>query len=317
MNSYNLLSLDEDQINFSEDLNDSFNNIDSNNLFKNEFDFLLPSNQKDNIFSDEYKKIVLPKFEEENDNDSSNTIYYEINPKNSNNDTFNSTKNNSFSPEISISDNMKNIIFKTVLHQKRGRKEKNVTIGKKYHGSGDFDNIQRKIQVSFINFLINLANDAIKSILGKESKFIFKDVKYIFKKVVNHNYVEKLKKCKYSNIVQMKVSPKNRSYNENSNKETYFKICQISPELKSFFDKNYLYIFQKYFCEVKNNQNIIDFDGLKIKLSKNTKGLMDLLIKNGDRKQIFLDVVKNVYFRELNYLGNEENNNQSLFIISH
>ena len=318
MESSSLITIVEEPTFYNHDSNDSFISINNNYFFKNEDDFMLPFNQKEHIFSDEFlfnkildfKKYETGKF----DNDTSKSIYYEENPKNILNE---STNNNSNIPDNSLNEISNTVTFKTILHQKRGRKEKDVKIGKKYHGSGDFDNIQRKIQVSFINFLINLANDAVKSILGKESKFIFKDVKYIFKKVVNHSYVEQLKKSKYSDIVQMKVSPKNRSYNEDSNKKTYLQLCNISSEIKNFFDKNYLYIFQKYFCEIKNNQNEIDFDGLKIKLSKNTKGLYDLLKKNVDRKDLFLDVVKNVYFRELNYLNKDEIKNQNPFIISH
>ena len=309
----NLITINEESTFYNQESNNSFYRINNNNLFQIcEENCMFPF--EENIFSDGFRlnKFLI----QEIDDDSQKSIYYEKNDKNECQYSIKST-NNSIILENSINEISKNVTFKTILHQKRGRKEKNVKIGKKYHGSGDFDNIQRKIQVSFINFLINLANDAVKSILGKESKFIFKDVKYIFKKVVNHNYVEKLKKSKYSDIVQMKVSPKNRSYNEDSNINTYLQLCNISQEFKTFFDKNYLYIFQKYFCEIKNNQNEIDFDGLKIKLSKNTKGLYDLLKKNVDRKDIFLDVVKNVYFREINHLNKVEIKNQNPFIIDH
>lgn len=302
MDSLNKLSLFENTEDFNgQYLNESFNSIILDNYSKNEFDLLFPQSHIEKIFSDKIGFFDLSKIDlEEIDNQHG----YTINPI-----------NNSIS-ETSISDNNKNISFKTVLHQKRGRKEKNEKKGKKYHGAGDFDNIQRKIQVSFINFLINLANDAIHSVLGKESKFIFKDIQYIYKKVVNHNYVENLKKSRYSDIIQIGVSAKMKSYNENLNKETYLQVSKISPELKNFFDMNYLYIFQKYFCEIKDNLEIVDFDGLKIKLSSNTKGLYDLLKKNTDRKEIFLDAIKNIYFREINYLNKKEIEKKNLFITS-
>ena len=302
MDSLNKLSLFENTEDFNgQYLNESFNSIILDNYSKNEFDLLFPQSHIEKIFSDKIGFFDLSKIDlEEIDNQHG----YTINPI-----------NNSIS-ETSISDNNKNISFKTVLHKKRGRKEKNEKKGKNYHGAGDFDNIQRKIQVSFINFLINLANDAIHSVLGKESKFIFKDIQYIYKKVVNHNYVENLKKSRYSDIIQIGVSAKTKSYNENLNKETYLQVSKISPELKNFFDMNYLYIFQKYFCEIKNNLKIVDFDGLKIKLSSNTKGLYDLLKKNTDRKEIFLDAIKNIYFREINYLNKKEIEKKNLFITS-
>ena len=76
------------------------------------------------------------------------------------------------------------IAFKTVLYHKRGRKKEKKSCNS-LHSSGDFDNIQRKIQVSFINFLISLANDAIKTLIGKQCKFYFKDIMYKYKKKAN------------------------------------------------------------------------------------------------------------------------------------
>ena len=102
----------------------------------------------------------------------------------------------------------------------------------------------------------------------------------------------------------MSVSTKIKSYRENSNKETYMEICTISPELENLFDKNYLYIFQKYFCEIKSKQNIVDIDGFKIKLSPNTKGLDYLIRKNIDVKEKFNETIKNVYFSGKNYSNN-------------
>ena len=201
-------------------------------------------------------------------------------------------------------DDFNNKIFTTILHHKRGRKENmnNKKINKKIHSSDDFDNIQRKIQVSFISFLVRLANDALKTIFGKKTKFHFKDVKYELKKIVNHNYIEQLKKRNYSDIMQMKISPKNKKFCEDANKDTLDAVCKKSEILKNFFGKNYLYIFQKYYCTIiNNNKNKIDFDGLEIYLSPKTKTLYNLLIKNEANKEKVNNVVKDVYFSGFNY----------------
>ena len=197
------------------------------------------------------------------------------------------------------------INFKTVLHHKRGRKEKagvNKNKSNKYHGLDDFDNIQRKIQVHFINFLIGLANDILRKIFGKKNKLHFKDIKYNLKKIVNLKYVEYLKQCKFADILQMKISPKNKKFGENSNKNTYLKACDSSEELKNKFDKNYLYIFQKYYCDIKKTDKNIDFDGLKIDLSSKTKGCFDLLERNSVYKDKFINAINLVYFSDVNYL---------------
>ena len=103
----------------------------------------------------------------------------------------------------------------------------------------------------------------------------------------------------------MKISGKNKNFSENLNKNTLFEVCKISPILKNFFEKNYLYIFQKFYCRIKDNQNIIDFDGFKIKLSPLTTGYLNLLKKNESGKEKFNNVMNDVYFSGLVYNGIE------------
>ena len=304
---------EEENFFYQEEINDGFKGTNPIFLFKNDFDILSsPLNEEDNNFINKMNSREEPSSLESNfrNNSLKSFIENENNNQNEYHSTFNTSKNN---------DNCiyKNINFKTVLRHKRGRKEKDKKIGKKYHGSGDFDNIQRKIQVSFFNFLIKLANDAIKTVLGEDTKFCFEDVKYKFKKVVSHDYLEKLKKSKFSDILNLDVSPKKRSYSENSNKKTFTEVCMLSPELKKLFESNYLYLFQKYFCEIEKNLDIIEIEGFKIKLSKNTKTLFDLLNKNNDQKEKFIDVVKNVYFSGLIYKNENIFKTSNTFVISH
>jgi hypothetical protein len=309
MESYNLQSLVEENniLDLSMESINDYDFLNSNPLLFNSMDFLYPMIQEEKKYSEEVKKMIdFPNWDQKNDEEEK-SIYFLEKIKNLPNEhqiTINSSKNVSVIPENSISENAKNINFKTKLHHKRGRKELNQKNNGKCHGPGDFDNIQRKIQVGFFNFLIDLANDALKTIFGKKTNYCFKDIKYKLKKVVNHNYVEKLKFCKYSDILQMKISPKNRNFGEDANKQTYMEIIKKSPELQKLFDKNYLYIFQKYYCEVKSNENIIDIDGFKIKLSPRTKGLDYLLKKNVDAKEKFNETIKSVYFSDKNYLNN-------------
>ena len=333
MKAPNLLFLNENKNIKGQELNNIFEKEDQNVLFNdknnipfplNNKDLLLSKNSNENFFLNEFIKIMedsksdstKPQITED---ESTESLYFIKNSKIQKNEfqsTLNTSKNISLTTESIFS---KKINFKTVLHHKRGRKSigkvKRRILPKKYHGSGDFDNVQRKIQVNFITFLINLANDAIKSILGKNSKYFFKDVKYGLKKIVNHKYVENLKKSKYSDIIQMKISLKNRRLGENSNKDTFLEICKISPELQKFFDKNYLYIFQKYYYGMNNNENIIDFDGLKVELSPLTKGFLNLLKKNEGRKEKFNRVVNDVYFSGLNYINKSQITKSIPFLI--
>ena len=207
------------------------------------------------------------------------------------------------------------INFKIFLKKKRGKKPKqnNKKSSTKIHSSEDFDNIQRKIQVHFISFLVSLSNDLLKYFFGNKTIYHFKDVKYELKRIVNHKYVEGIKQCKYSDIMQMKISPKNKRFNENNNKYTYLRITQLSKELKDCFDKKYLYIFQKYYLGLKLNQKELDFEGKKVSLSPKTKGFCYLLEKNKFSKDKFINIIKNVYFADVNYLNDKKFITTNLF----
>ena len=63
----------------------------------------------------------------------------------------------------------------------------------------------------------------------------------------------------------MKISPKNKNFLENTNEKTFNKICNYSDTpkdtlkdtLKKFFEKNYLYMFQNYYCKIKTKKLLI------------------------------------------------------------
>lgn len=56
------------------------------------------------------------------------------------------------------------------ISKKRGRKTNK--INKKINSSSDFDNILRKIQVHFLNFITSLLNDIIFNFLGKKNSLV-------------------------------------------------------------------------------------------------------------------------------------------------
>ena len=303
--------------NNNENLNEILNCFDKPFLNSplNKRDFLLPLNENintemdSNISLKEMEKIMKDSPKNEFDEDDSTYIYFTKSSKIDLQSTDCSTKIFSLTDKDEICKEF----FRTVLHKKRGRKKEikeKTKKSKKCHSSDDFDNIQRKIQVSFISFLVRFANDLLKNIFGQKTKFHFKDVDYELKKIVNHKYIEFLKKSNYSDIMKMKISPKNKRFSKFENKETLNKVCNYSPFLKKFFGNNYLYIFQKYYCTIINNKEEVDIDGFKVTLSPKTKTLYNLLIKNESNKKKFKSVVEDVYFSEINY-----NNNQK-FVIS-
>ena len=271
--------------------------------------YSLNLNEPENISLEEVKNI-MNETKINIDEDEYEDIYFTKKPKIDFQSIDSSTKMTTL-PENKEEKVSKTINFQTksFINQKRGRKVKkeNNTLKNRIHSASDFDNIQRKIQVSYITFLVRFGNDAIKSVFGKKTKYNFKDVNYELKKKVNYENIEYLKQCNYSDIIQMKISPKNKKHGENENKETFNEICQYSDKLKKLFEKNYLYIFQNYYCRIKNEVNV---DGIKIKLSPRTKTLFNLLDKNEPDKDKFQSVIKDVYFSESNL------NSDQKFVIS-
>ena len=84
------------------------------------------------------------------------------------------------------------------IAKKRRRKQNNVDTKrsnkkrKKEHSASDWDNNLRKIQAHFLNFIVLLLNDNIKSNVERKGLLFYK-FNYKAKKNVNYDYVENLK----------------------------------------------------------------------------------------------------------------------------
>ena len=173
----------------------------------------------------------------------------------------------------------------------------NFKISKIKHPWDSYDLVQRKLQVYFINFLIGLANDAIKSFFkGKNVNIEFKNILYSKKKKAFNE--EKIKEIIYKDIFYLPISPKNKGeyIQENTNEKIYSSFCCKYSLLKDFFDQTYLFIFENYYYE---NKKIINFQGLNISLTEKTKTFDYLLNKRKNKsiKDLFLNVVDRLYFK--------------------
>ena len=156
--------------------------------------------------------------------------------------------------------------------------------------------------------IINLSNDALKTVFGIKTTYKFKDINYKLKKQIAYDYIEKLKKSRFGDILQMEVSAKNKVFQEDMNKITYLKVCEQSEELKNLFEKNYLYMLKKYFNFVDDGNHVIDIDGFKITLSPKTETFSNLLKKNIQTKNKFKEIAQTVYPLEI------EQNRKKIFI---
>jgi hypothetical protein len=194
-----------------------------------------------------------------------------------------------------------NIILKKKINfeiKHKGRKSIKF-LNNKTHRKSDFDNILAKIQVHFINFIINLSNDALKIIKGKNFRKTFKNINYDFKKKINIDYIKKLQSYSIKDILIIDISSKYTTLPKNFNKKLINEVCNSSKWLEEFFNMKYISLFNCYY----NNEKIIN--GKEIIFSSKTKSFKDLLEnkKNEDIKDLIVEAVKCVYFNGYNSLN--------------
>ena len=186
----------------------------------------------------------------------------------------------------------KEIDEKIIINKKRGRKATKVKTYYRIHKASDEDNLLRKIQVHFLSFVINYVNDILKNLINNKHIPVFKNLDYQIKKNVNHKFVEELKSKNISDILQFKVSPKMKRYDENENKKIYYKICTKFPFMTSYFEKNYLSLFKEYFY---NKNKLFLVNGKIIQLSKKTKIFNDLIKKDYRHKDNLQNLAIRIY----------------------
>ena len=202
-----------------------------------------------------------------------------------------------------IEENKNTQIFKTkvikMIKKKRGRRPTNNNINKKEHTSGDFDNILRKIQVNFLNFIISIINEIIYSFLGNKLLCLCK-FNYDQKKDVTFENVEALKNCSIKDLIlKIKASPKykkmrliNIKNNENINKYKFDNLCKYFW-FNEIINKTFLDFFNIYYNEGKPLKGVLIGD--KIINLKRTKNFYHLLKDTEEHKEKILEIIKTVY----------------------
>ena len=169
----------------------------------------------------------------------------------------------------------RNLFYIDKLRKKRGRPIIGTSkIKKKTHGKCDFDNLERKIQVHFLNFLINFCNDALKLEFGYTSnKFSFKKINYNDKTTINYKQTSYLKNLKIKDILNFKISDKYSKSDESANKDLFKSVTGTSIWLDKIFEMKYLQLFNYYYneCEPLNK---IFIENKDISLSSKTKSFL-------------------------------------------
>ena len=193
--------------------------------------------------------------------------------------------------------NDKKVKFLT-YKRRLSKKSKSVnTNNRRVHFWDDPDNIKRILQVHYLTFLIDFANDITKGVLfNEENNIKFFQIEYEIKKTLSNHKIFIGKK--YKDIFEYHLSPKNKG-NINkyeNNHDTYSFVCKKSSLLEEFFEKSYLEIFKDYYFQDKR---VINFNGLEILLSEKTKTFNDLLNKGNNKlaEDVFNSIIDDLYLK--------------------
>ena len=259
--------------------------------------------------------INAPSYENENDSLNtyfSNENYYTFNDKYHDLNFSEITGNISEYPTFHIEKPI-NPIFIVLSKRGRGKKPENGP-NRHIHSNTHFDNLQIKIQVNYINFIINLSNDVLFLIFKNNKKYNIKDIDHAFKIDVSRQNFDFLKSSKIKDVLEKNISNKYKQFQTKYNKELLDEVCQKSPWLNGFFNLNYLDLFKYYYNDQKQIDKISFCDQI-ITLSKKTqkKTFYELLIKNKNISEELINAVKNVYFngKDPNCLMLDENRIES------
>ena len=257
-------------------MNNENNNINNynNNFYINNNDSIDFNSEIDsiNFLGYPFNFIQNP---ENNEDINENQIYYLDNINNSTNSNDNSSS--------IISTPSPKYQFTTNLKKKRGReKNKNITDKKnfKIHDKLGEDNIIRKCQVAYINFIIKFMN-----ILCSKFKInlSFISLDYKFKKIVNRKYRNILVSQTIEKIITNNISPKYKTKNKSINKE----ICEIIRQkglidFINILNKKFLFFFDKIYFTSNRKFNLKQFNlaDIEIELPDDVKLYENLFDKN-------------------------------------
>ena len=176
---------------------------------------------------------------------------------------------------------------------------------KKIHERFSFDNIQRKIKVHFLTFLIDFCNDALKSEYI-HSNYSFKQINYKDKTNINYKTTSFLKQSSIKDILNLEISDKYKRYNKNTNKELHEKVISSSEWLTNLFQMKFLDLFKYYYNREKPLNKII-FENKKIILSPKTKSFYELLKRYKDISKDIIRIANKCYLN-----GNDDDNDTAL-----
>jgi hypothetical protein len=184
-----------------------------------------------------------------------------------------------------------NQIIKSGRKRKRQLKE-----GERTHDRYCPDNILRRIQVHYLNFIIDISNELL-NYLGYKHEFI--DIDYNIKKVISKKKFSSLKKLNIGQIICQKTSPKFKNHDKLKNKNIFEEVNK-DKKVNQFLSQTFLELFKDVYLKDKRH---INENGLNFQLSEKVKTYEDLLNnekeddENNDYKKKINDVIQNKYIK--------------------
>ena len=173
----------------------------------------------------------------------------------------------------------------------------------KKHDKMEKDNIVRKIQVHYCNFLICFINEVIKRIIIEESyqtenaetithmkDYLLNTIDYRFKSNIRKDFMQITENMKIKDIISPSVDFCDKYKLSNKNKDIMSKIeLKNHPILNKILNQKYLFYFNDIYYQNKRKFDLNEGNmTLSIVLSDNTKTFNDLVLKNMDDKNYIL-----------------------------
>ena len=161
--------------------------------------------------------------------------------------------------------------------QLRGRKRTRSLDGHRPHDRYQLDNIKRKLQTKFFNFIIFFINKALEKIDSNEK---FYPISYDFKCSINSETFQNFKKFVLGDIVRLPISNKFKKIEKGANSTTYDKVKNL-PLIKNILKENFFAFFKDAFYSEERLISLKKYgSNLKIRIPDNVEMYIDLKKEN-------------------------------------
>ena len=181
-------------------------------------------------------------------------------------------------------------------NKKRGRPSEKIS-KKETHHAYTYDNILRKIQTHFLNFMLSFINDCIKS-LHESKRMNLKNINYAEKRKIKKSYLEKVKNATINEIINnADISIKYKKYDKDINRKNVTKLSKNSF-FENLFKMNFLELFSIYYNKSQPLDKLLLFNKT-INLSKKTKPFYKLLETEESHKKYFIEIAKMNYINDI------------------